>query len=82
MVSVQNDKFFHDRMILSNFQIVESGKGFNLIPHKESNSMITSSTIFDLFTYKRMKNLQRKHQKYYENLRNKDSPYSLNFYEN
>lgn len=52
---------FHDRMIMNNLQLVECGKGFNLIPHKKSNSNIISNTIFDLFTYKRLKNLEKAH---------------------
>lgn len=50
---------FHDRLILTEYQLVECGKGFNLIPHKPSNSQISSFTIFDKCTYKRMKNLAR-----------------------
>lgn len=59
---------FHDRMMKSNFQIVESGKGFNLIPHKKSNSQIISETIFDLYTYKRVKRLFKAHQEYYKKI--------------
>lgn len=59
---------FHDRMMKSNFQIVESGKGFNLIPHKKSNSQITSETIFDLYTYKRVKRIFKAHQEYYNKI--------------
>lgn len=66
---------FHDRMICFNFHIIESGKGFNLIPHKTSNSQITSETIFDLYTYKRMKNLNRNFEKYFEKIKASDSPY-------
>lgn len=71
-VSSQKD-FFHDRMILSNFQIIESGKGFNLLPYKESNSIITSCTIFDFFTYKRMKRLKLNNQKNLTYLQKKHS---------
>lgn len=55
---------FHDRMILTNFQIVDCGIGFNLIPHKVSNSQIVSETIFELYTYRRLKNLATTHNKY------------------
>lgn len=55
---------FHDRMILTNFQIIDCGKGFNLIPHNVSNSQIVSETIFELYSYKRLKNLTSAHNKY------------------
>ncbi len=66
VISVFNNKKFcefdfHDRMVMSDFQLVECGKGFNLIPHKKSNSNLISNTIFDLYTYKRLKNLERAH---------------------
>lgn len=59
---------FHDRMILTNFQIVDCGKGFNLIPHKASNSQIVSETIFELYSYKRLKNLASAHNKYFKKI--------------
>ena len=46
----------HDRVILSNYFMVDSGKGFNLIPHKKSNSQLLSESIFNKYTYKRLKN--------------------------
>jgi hypothetical protein len=54
---------FHDRIIMHNFFMIECGKGFNLNPHKSSNSQINALTIFDLYTYKRMKNLKREYYK-------------------
>lgn len=56
---------YHDRVILTNFQAIDCGAGFNLIPHKPSNSQIISETIFELYTYKRIKNLRKKHQEYF-----------------
>ncbi|MBL7471386.1 hypothetical protein [Robertkochia sediminum] len=49
----------HDRQLLTNYFMAESGVGFNLIPHKPSNSEIKCDSIFDLYTYKRMKRLFR-----------------------
>lgn len=46
----------HDRVLMSNFFMVDSGKGFNLIPHHKSNSQIICESIFDKYTYKRLKN--------------------------
>lgn len=68
--STKFDKQFgidlHDRLILTNFSILESGKGFNLMPHRPSNSQIISETIFDKYTYKRLGNI-KKLQKEYRN---------------
>ena len=61
---------FHDRIIMTNFSILESGKGFNLIPFKKSNSQIISRTIFDKYTYKRLNNLQLKYSEYLNKLNN------------
>ena len=59
---------FHDRMIITNFQIVDSGMGFNLIPHKASNSQIVSETIFEIYSYKRIKNLVSTHDEYFKKI--------------
>ncbi len=61
---------FHDRIIMHNFLMIECGKGFNLIPHKSSNSQINALTVFDLYTYKRMKNLKREYNKLVNKLEN------------
>lgn len=60
---------FHDRNIATNFSILDSGKGFNLIPHKVANSQIISETIFDKYTYNRLNNIFRLQKKYIENLK-------------
>ena len=57
-----NYKFeFHDRVTLSNFYKIECGKGFNLIPFKQNDSILTVDTIFDKFTYNRHRNLKKKY---------------------
>lgn len=43
--SVQTDHYdLHDRVLLTNFFSIDSGKGFNLIPHKKSNSQVVVET--------------------------------------
>ncbi|MBO2546017.1 hypothetical protein J0871_16490 [Salegentibacter sp. BDJ18] len=59
----------HDRTIFSNFLMIDSGKGFNLIPHKPSNSQIIVESIFNKYTYNRIRNHNRNHQKYLEKLK-------------
>lgn len=46
---------FHDRIIQTNFSLIDCGKGFNLWDSKESNSQIISETIFSKYTYDRLK---------------------------
>ena len=60
---LQRDYYeLHDRVLITNFFSIDSGKGFNLIPGKQSNSQIVVETIFDKYTYKRIKN----HKKIYD----------------
>ena len=59
----------HDRTIFSNFLMIDSGKGFNLIPHKPSNSQIIVESIFNRYTYNRIRNHNINHQKYLEKLK-------------
>jgi len=59
----------HDRNIMTNFSIIDSGMGFNLIPHKKSNSQIVSETIFDKYTYNRLNRLLDEQDKYIEDLK-------------
>lgn len=68
------DNYFHDRYILSKFQLIECGKGFNLMPHTPSNSQIFSTTIFDFYSYKRIKNLKKAHDEHHIKMTN-DSPF-------
>lgn len=67
-VGVLGNYDFHDRTICNNFQIIECGKGFNLIPHTSSNSQIISETIFDKYTYKRLKNHLKMYDEYFSKL--------------
>jgi len=46
----------HDRILYSNFFIMECGVGFNFNIAKNSNSKITVDTIFDKFNYNRINN--------------------------
>ncbi len=64
---------FHDRLLMTNFQTIDCGVGFNLFPDKKSpakksNSQIVSETIFDLYTYKRLKNLKKAHKRYFNKI--------------
>lgn len=60
----------HDRILLSNFFMVDSGKGFNLIPFKTSNSQIICESIFNKYTYKRLKNHLKMISNYHKRLDN------------
>jgi hypothetical protein len=46
----------HDRILYSNFFMIECGVGFNFNISNKPNSKITVDTIFDKFDYKRMNN--------------------------
>lgn len=46
----------HDRILYSNFFIIECGVGFNFNATRPSNSKITVDTIFEKFNYTRMNN--------------------------
>jgi hypothetical protein len=58
----------HDRNIATNFSLLDSGKGLNLIPYKNSNSQIISETIFEKYTYNRLNSILRLQNKYIEKL--------------
>lgn len=60
---------FHDRIIQTNFSLTECGKGFNLSRSKISNSKIESETIFDKFTYDRLRRHQIMQEEYIERLK-------------
>ena len=60
----------HDRNISTNFSLIDCGEGFNLIPYKASNSQIISETIFDKYTYDRLKNIRKKQTEYINKLKN------------
>jgi len=59
----------HDRNIATNFSLIDCGEGFNLVPHKASNSQIISETIFDKYTYNRLKNIRKNQFEYIEKLK-------------
>ena len=69
MDSIENPYDFHDRIIQTNFSLTECGKGFNLKQSKPSNSQITSETIFDIYTYKRLKNHCKMQKEYINKLK-------------
>jgi len=50
---------FHDRQIVTNYTIIDSGQGFNLFPWSKSKStgQIISSSIFEKFTYDRLRGI-------------------------
>ncbi|GAA4059707.1 hypothetical protein [Flavobacterium chungnamense] len=47
---------FHDRIMYFNYLVIDSTKGFNLMPHIPSNSQIIFETIFNKYTYDRIIN--------------------------
>ena len=65
----------HDRVILSNYFMIDSGKGFNLLPFKKSNSQIISESIFSKYTYKRLKNHLKMLDDYCKEINKKESVY-------
>ena len=47
---------------------IDCGEGFNLIPYTASNSQIISETIFDKYTYNRLKNIRKNQLEYIKKL--------------
>ncbi len=71
---LQKDHYeLHDRVLLTNFFSIDSGKGFNLIPGKQSNSQIVVETIFDKYTYKRLRNLKKMHNDYLKRFEHRET---------
>lgn len=69
--TLQKGKYdFHDRLIYLNFMIIDSPKGFNLEPHKKSNSQISAETIFDKYSYNRLRNHLKMHDDYFNKIKN------------
>ena len=60
MLGDERDFDFHDRIIQTNFSMLECGKGFILKGVNPSNSVIRSETIFRKFTYNRLKNIRKR----------------------
>ena len=69
--TLQKGKYdFHDRLIYLNYLIIDSPRGFNLIPHKKSNSQLTVETIFEKYTYNRLRNHKKMHNDYLKKIVN------------
>ncbi len=69
--TLQKGKYdFHDRLIYLNYLIIDSPKGFNLMPYKKSNSQLTVETIFEKYTYNRLRNHKRMHDDYLKKIVN------------
>ena len=63
------EKFtMHDRLLYSNYAITESGIGFNLSSKKPVNSQVISTSIFEVFTYKRFLNHIKELKSYVQKL--------------
>lgn len=69
----------HDRTALTNFSILESGVGFSVVNKKISNSQMISTSIFEKYTYDRLRRLKSYQQKYLDKL-NSDRFQSTKFY--
>ena len=63
-----SDFKLHDRNIATNFSLIDCGEGFNLMPYKASNSQIVSESIFEKYTYNRLKNIRKNQKEYIEKL--------------
>ncbi|AIY12553.1 hypothetical protein [Cellulophaga baltica] len=68
--SLKSEFDFHDRFLLSNYFFIDCPRGFNLMPYKVSNSQIITQTIFDKYSYNRLKNLNKMHCDYLASLEN------------
>lgn len=69
----------HDRMVFTNFSILDSGVGFSIVNRKVSNSQLISESIFEKYTYDRLKRLLKIQSKYIDKL-NGSSFQSSKFY--
>ena len=74
-----SDIDLHDRTVVTNFSILDSGVGFSIVNKKISNSQMISSSIFEKYTYDRLRRLKPYHQKYIKKLES-DTFQSLKFY--
>lgn len=70
---------FHDRAICTNFWLLDSSRGFDLAWTKKSTSQIISETIFDKYTYNRLRRHRAMYDEYIKKLESPDF-HSLNFY--
>lgn len=64
---------FHDRIIQTNYSLTECGKGFNLSRSKKSNSQISSESIFEKYTYDRLKSHRKMQADYIKKLNSMES---------
>lgn len=58
----------HDRLLYTNYTITESPSGFNLKRNKPGNSEISTSSIFEKYTYRKYINHMRGIKNYLEKL--------------
>ncbi|MGK0447355.1 MAG: hypothetical protein ACJA2M_001129 [Polaribacter sp.] len=79
LLNLISDIDLHDRTVVTNFSILDSGVGFSVVGRKRSNSQMTSASIFEKYTYNRLRGL-RAHQQKYINKLNSNSFQSLKFY--
>lgn len=63
----------HDRILYSNFYLIDCAIGFNFNPFNTSNSQIIFETIFEKYTYKRLKNHKNLMEKHLDDLLNHKS---------
>lgn len=57
----KNFHYFHDRILISNFFLIEIGAGFSrLKSNNDVNTVLHCNSIFDGFTYKRIKRVKEK----------------------
>ena len=57
---------FHARTLVTNFSILKSDDGFNLVPPKLTDGDLSSRTIFDLYSYKKIMEIRKKQKEYIE----------------
>ena len=69
----------HDRTVCTNFSILECGVGFSVVNRKISNSQMLSASIFEKYTYDRLRRLKSYQQKYIDKL-NSNGFQSTKFY--
>jgi hypothetical protein len=69
----------HDRTVVTNFSILDSGVGFSLVGRKVSNSQMVSESIFEKYTYDRLRRLKKLQENYINKL-NSNSFDSTKFY--
>lgn len=58
----------HDRLLYSNHCIIDCAIGFNFNPRLTSNSQIIIETIFEKYTYNRLRNHLKKMDNHFQNL--------------